>query len=71
LKVKKYLEVHVTRGMLAAKVTKLKKLKEDAKKLDEEYGELEEIYTEVRGESFGKQATHRSINNKAALQVQQ
>lgn len=32
-KVKKDLEVHVTRGMLAAKVTQLKRLKEDAKKL--------------------------------------
>lgn len=54
-KVEKDLEVHhVTRGMLAAKVTQLKRLKGDAKKLDEEHGELEEKYTEVRGGKLWK-----------------
>lgn len=47
--------------MLAVKVTQLKRLKEDAKRLDEEHGELEEKYTEVRG--------GRALENKQPTEV--
>ena len=67
LKVKKELEV--TRGMLAAKVTQVKRLKEDARKIDEEYGELEEKYTEARRENQEKNKQPTEV--LAALQVHQ
>ena len=62
LKVKKELEV--TRGMLAAKVTQVKRLKEDAKKIDEEYGELEEKFTEARGENQEKNKPTEVLTTK-------